>query len=127
VVATEPSVLRLFKFRPVRTAFDMHLRETMVPALLELPGLNDLYVGRQGPDELGPRLVATIWDSRDAMAAVVGESFEHPGFMPEHLDETQDRELDFLPLAFGYRFTRPEPPGLLRVVQGEVYLGGVER
>jgi hypothetical protein len=111
----------------VRIAFDLLLRQTMVPALLELPGLNDLYVGRQGPDELGPRLVGTVWDSRDAMATAVGESFERPAFMPEHLDKTQDRELDVLPLAFGYRFARPERPGLLRVVQGEVYLGGLER
>jgi hypothetical protein len=127
VVATERSVLRLFKFRPVRTAFDPLLRETIVPALLAYPGLRDLYVGRQGPGELGPRQVATVWDSRDAMAAAVGESFEHPTFMPEHLHETQDRELDVLPLAFGYRFIRPERPGLLRIVEGEVYLGGLER
>lgn len=127
MVATEPGVLRLFRFRPVRVAFDLILRETMMPALLQFPGLDDLYVGRQGPDELGPRLLATVWDSRDAMAAAVGESFESPIFMPEHLDETRDRELDFLPLAFGYRFGRPERPGLLRLVQGEVYLGGLER
>lgn len=127
MVPTESSVLRLFKFRPVRTAFDLILRETMVPALLALPGLSDLYVGRQGPGDLGPRLVATVWDSPEAMAVAVGESFDHPTFMPQHLDETEDRELDFLPLAFGYRFVRPEPPGLLRLVQGEVYLGGLER
>lgn len=127
MVPTESSFLRLSKFRPVRTAFDLLLRETMVPALLALPGLSDLYVGRQGPGELGPRLVATVWDSRDSMAAAVGESLEHPTFKPEHLAETEDRELDFLPLAFGYRFVRPEPPGLIRVVQGEVYLGGLER
>ncbi|MDP9483836.1 MAG: hypothetical protein M3P84_11530, partial [Chloroflexota bacterium] len=112
MVATAPGVIRLFKFRPVRIAFDMLLRKTIVPALLELPGLDDLYVGRQGPDELGPRLVATIWDSRDEMAGAVGESFEKPVFMPEYLDETQDRELDILPMAFGYRFVRPERPGL---------------
>ena len=117
---TEPGVIRLFKFRPVRVAFDQILRHTMIPALLELPGLSDLYVGRQGPDELGHRMVATVWETRQAMASAVGESFDRPVFMPEYLEETQDRELDFLPLAFGYRFVRPEQPGLLRVVNGEV-------
>jgi hypothetical protein len=127
VVATEPSVLSLFQFRPVRIAFDLLLRETIVPGLLALPGLSDLYVGRQGPGELGPRLVATVWDSRDSMATAVGESFEHPTFMTQYVGETEDRAPDSLPLAFGYRFVRPEQPGLLRVVQGEVYLGGLER
>ena len=127
MVATEPSVIRLFKFHPVRVAFDLILRETMVPALLELPGLTDLYVGRQGPDELGPRVVATVWGTRQAMAAGVGESFDPPVFLPEYLDETRDRELDFLPLAFGRRFMRPERPGLLRVVEGEVASGNLER
>jgi heme-degrading monooxygenase HmoA len=126
VFATEPGVIRLFRFRPVRAAFDLLLRQTMVPALLDLPGLDDLYVGRRGPDELGPRLIATVWDSRIAMASALGESFEQPVFLPEYLDETEDRELDFLPLGFGYRFERPERPGLLRLVQGEVADGGLD-
>lgn len=126
MIAIEPGVTRLFEFRPVRVAFDQLLREEIVPALLELPGLRDLYVGRQGPSELGPRLVASVWDSRDAMASAVGESFESPVFLPEYLPETQDRELEFLPLAFGYRFARPERPGVLRFVEGEVAAGGLE-
>ncbi len=111
MVTTEPGVIRLFKFRPVRIAFDRILREEMIPALVELPGLQDIYVGRQGPDELGPRLVATIWESRKAMASAVGESFDTPVFLPEYLDETTDRELEFLTLAFGYRTLPSEAPG----------------
>jgi hypothetical protein len=127
VVAIEPRILRLFTFRPVRVAFDRILREEMVPALLELPGLADVYVGRQGPDELGPRLVATVWASHDAMESAVGVSFERPVFLPEYLAETTDRELEFLPLAFGYRFQRPDRPGVLRLVAGQVRSGELER
>jgi heme-degrading monooxygenase HmoA len=84
-------VIRLFRFRPVRTAFDSILRDDMIPALLEMDGIVDVYVGRQGPDELGPRVIATIWTSREAMAAGVGESFDRPIFRPEYLQETIDR------------------------------------
>jgi hypothetical protein len=127
LVATESRVIRLFKFRPVRVAFDLILREEMVPALLELPGMTDLYVGRRGPEELGPRLIVTIWESRDAMATAVGESFDQPIFLPKYLDETTDRVLEFSPLAFGCRFTRPEQPGVLRLVHGAVRTGGLDR
>ena len=127
VVETEPRILRLFTFRPLRIAFDRILREEMIPALVELPGLRDLYVGRQGPEELGPRLVATIWDSHRAMASAVGVSFDRPVFLPQYLDETTDRDLEALPLAFGYRFARPERPGVLRLVDGEVRTGELDR
>ena len=127
MVATESRVIRLFKFRPVRVAFDLILREEMVPALLQLPGMTDLYVGRQGPEELGPRVIATVWESRDAMSSAVGESFDQPIFLPKYLDETTERVLEFLPLAFGYRFARPERPGVLRLVNGEVRTGGLGR
>ena len=59
------------------------------------------YIGRQGPEELGPRLIATVWDSRDAMATAVGESFDQPIFLPKYLDETTDRVLEvkaFVPI-----------------------------
>ena len=127
MLATGSGVMRLFSFQPVRIAFDATLRQHMIPALLELPGLVDVYVGRQGPEELGPRLVATIWSSRDAMTAAVGDSFEHPVFLPEYLDETRDRTLEIVPLTFGYRFARPERPGILRVLHGAVLPSDLER
>jgi len=127
LVESESRIIRLFKFRPVRVAFDQILREEMVPALVEFPGLLDLYVGRRGPEELGPRLIATIWNSRESMASAVGESLDYPVFLPQYLDETAERELQFFPLAFGYRFARPDQPGVLRLVEGAVQAGGLER
>jgi hypothetical protein len=127
LVATESRVIRLFRFRPVRSAFDLILREKMMPALLQLPGLSELYVGRQGPEELGPRLIATVWESRESMASAVSESLDHPIFLPEYLQESTDRELEFFRLTFGYRFARPEQPGVLRLVNGQVRREGLDR
>lgn len=123
MAASGPGVIRLFQFRPVRTAFDSILRDDMIPGLLEMPGISDLYLGRQGPDELGPRLLATIWTSREAMSSAVGESFDRPIFRPERLAETVDRALEFHPLEFGVRFGRPDPPGVLRLVRGRIRSG----
>ncbi|HSS34818.1 MAG TPA: hypothetical protein VLR93_00975 [Patescibacteria group bacterium] len=119
-------VIRLFRFRPVRTAFDSILRDDMIPALHEMDGIVDLYVGRQGPDELGPRVIATIWTSRDAMAAGVGESFDRPIFRPEYLAETVDRSLEFLPLDIGLRFERADRPGVVRLFEGQVRPGELD-
>ena len=71
----QQGTLRLVTFRPARAGFDSLLREAIVPGLLAFPQLTDLHVGRQGPDELGNRLVATIWASREAMVDAVGEQF----------------------------------------------------
>jgi len=127
LVEIESRVIRLCKFRPVRVAFDQILREEMVPALLDAPGLLDLYVGRQGPEELGPRLIATVWGLREAMASAVGESLDDPVLLPQYLDETTEREVQVFPLAFGYRFVSPHRPGVLRLVNGIVGAGGLDR
>lgn len=119
-------VLRLFTFRPARTAFDSVLRVEMVPDLLGRDGVRDVYVGRQGPDELGPRIVASVWAAREAMSRTVGETLDEPVFHPEYLRETADRNLAWMPLAFGFRFERPEPPGVLRLVDGTVRSGELD-
>jgi heme-degrading monooxygenase HmoA len=124
---TECRVIRLFRFQPVRMAFDTILRREMVPALLDMPGLLELYAGRQGPAELGPRLVATLWADGEAMSAGVGDSLERSAFFPEYLDETQDRTLEILPLSFGYRFAGAGRSAILRLVSGSVKPGELDR
>lgn len=119
----EPSVLRLFQFRPVGSAFDSILRDVMLPDLRRLPGLVDVFLGRRGPDELGPRLNATVWTSRAAMVAGVGEDFEQPIFHPEYLDETIDRVLEVLPLAISMPFDGVGTPRILRTLRGQARRG----
>ena len=119
----EPPILRLFSFRPVQSAFDAVMRDVMVPDLRLFPGLLDLYLGRRGPDELGPRLIASIWSSRSAMIPAVGEHFDPPIFHPEYLDSTADRVLEILPLAVSLRFERPEQARIMRALHGRIRPG----
>jgi hypothetical protein len=112
--------LRLFEFTPVRGAFDSILRDVMIPDMLTLPGVLQVYVGRQGPDEVGPRLVASTWESEEAMADALGVSFDAPRFHPEFIDETAARRLEFLPLSFSYHADATDPPAIIRLVTGQV-------
>jgi hypothetical protein len=121
--AVDAAILRLFRFRPGRPAFDQILRDRMIPELLTADGLAGLYVGRQGPDELGERIVASIWSSFAQMRTAVGESFDAPVFHPELLDESVDRRLSILPLALAMSFAAPDQPAILRVVDGEARRG----
>ena len=119
-----PPVIRLFRFRPVRPAFDQIMRGVLIPDLEAQPGLLDVLVARRGPDELGDRIIASVWSSREQMAEVLGELFEPTSrFDPELLGETTDRSLEVVPIEFGVR--RPDRPvsTILRVSHGRVRLG----
>jgi hypothetical protein len=118
--------IRLFRFTPVRGAFDSILRDVMIPDLWRLPGVRDVYVGRHGPEETGPRLVASIWESSEAMEAAVGTSFDSPAFHPEYLAETTDRRLDFLPVSFAYRAATTGTASIIRLVDGQVRAGELD-
>ena len=76
-------VIRLFSFVAARRGFDAVLRGEMIPELRAMPDLLNSYVGRQESD--GPRIVATVWDSRAAMVAAVGDTLGV--FHPEYLDD----------------------------------------
>jgi len=125
----QPGTLRLFTFRPARVGFDTLLRETLMPDLLGCPQLVDLHVGRQGPNETGARLVASVWESREAMVAAVGDHFDPPAFHPEYLDETIDRKLEIVDLIGSLRFDAldaPMPNCIVRVARGRVQPGSLE-
>lgn len=115
--------MRLFTFRPVRSAFDGILRDVMLPDLRRMPGLLDFHLGRRGPDELGPRLLATIWSSHAEMAAAVGENFDRPIFHPEFIEETTERSLEFRPLAISMSYEGSEPRRILRTLRGSIRSG----
>ncbi len=124
-------VLRLFRFRPVRKGFDGILRDALIPDLFAFPDLVDVYVGRHGPDEMGERLVASVWESRSAMLSAVGDSFDQPVFHPEYLEETADRGLDIHQLDLTFRFddvlVAAQPAtGILRLAHGQVHQGELD-
>jgi hypothetical protein len=121
--------LRLFTFQPARAGFDALLRDTLLPDLLAFPALRDLHVGRQGPHDPGPRVVASVWSSRDAMIAAVGEDFDPPTFHPEYLSETTDQRLEILELMAGLRFGAVDVARanrIIRVARGRVQPGALE-
>ena len=79
---SEHHVVRLFRFRPVRSGFDAILRDVLVPGLFAFDDIDDVYVGRQGPDELGERVVVSVWTSRSSMVEAVGDHFDPPNSIP---------------------------------------------
>jgi hypothetical protein len=116
-------ILRLFRFRPARPAFDAVLRTVMLPDLARVPGVVAIHMGRQGPTETGERLVASLWTSREAMAAAVGESFERPVFHPEYIDETVDKRLDVAKVAFATETGPRLTPNVVRLLVGRARPG----
>jgi hypothetical protein len=95
----------------------------MLPDLRRMPGLVDVFLGRRGPDELGPRLNATVWTSREAMVSGVGEDFDPPIFHPEFIDETTERVLEILPIAISVPFDGVGTPRILRTLHGTTQPG----
>jgi heme-degrading monooxygenase HmoA len=120
------SVIRLFRFRPAHGEFDRILRTEMLPDLRKLPGLVDVHVGRHGSSELGDRVVASVWQDRDAVARAMGGSLSTSTFHPEHLAATTDQELEVHALAFGVRFGTPSAATVLRLFRGRVRPGELE-
>ncbi len=116
-------ILRIFRCRPLRGAFDEILRDILVPQLRLRAGVSDVYVGRQGPDDLGSRLIASVWSSHVAMVEAMGTDIEASKFFPEHLAATADHQLDVLPLRIALRFAATDQPRILRLAEGTVAEG----
>lgn len=123
----ERRVLRLFRCLPVELGFDRILRDILVPDLLTLPAVSDVIVGRQGPGEMGERLVASVWETSTAMLESMGRDVESSSFHPERLPETRDRTLEVVPLAVHLRWPDHEAPAIVRLSHGSVVDGGLER
>src|SRR4249919_790749 len=123
----EGSILRLFTFRAVRPAFDEILRHQLVPDLSAQAGILDCYSGRQGPDEIGPRAVASVWVSDAAMLEALGPGIGQGPFHPELLEETTDRLLEVFPirLAAPVEGSTGPAPTILRTLRGRVGQGGL--
>ncbi|MEW6223638.1 MAG: hypothetical protein AB1627_03320 [Chloroflexota bacterium] len=114
-------VLRLDAFRCLRPAYDDLLRRELVPDLLGMSGLLDAYCARQGPDDAGPRLVATVWSAEAAMMAAMGTGFG--AAHPDHVEATADHRAELVPLLLGRRYLRDAVPLIVRVLRGRVRPG----
>lgn len=124
-MADQP-ILRLVRCRPIRGEFDSVLRDRIIPDLLRLPGLIGVHAGRHGPDALGERVVASIWESEAAMVDALGADLETTRFHREHLDDVTDRSLEVDPLAIAVRAEGPAPERVMRLVRGRVREGELD-
>jgi hypothetical protein len=123
---SDRAVIRLFRFRAARAEFDHTLRTVMLPDLRRIDGLVDVHVGRRGPDQLGARIVASVWRDRAAMVDGVGPSLADSTFHRERLSDTTEQVLDVHDLALMLRFDAARPPTLLRLFQGTVRAGELD-
>jgi hypothetical protein len=121
-------ILRLFAFRPLGSGseIDVALRSEVLPDILALDGIVDAYVARSGDSDNAERILASVWESRAAMAAELGESSVIGRFHPERLEDLTSSRLDILPVAAGINFERTERPTILRVFRGDVQQGRLD-
>jgi hypothetical protein len=124
----DAAILRLLTVRTAggSPAFDVGLRDEVLPELEEQRGLVDAYAGRRGSAETGERVVASLWESRAAMADGIGDRAELERLRPVHAEQARDDRLEVLEIAFGVRMDRLVAPRLLRVFRGETVPGGLE-
>jgi hypothetical protein len=118
------TVVRLFRFRPVRPAFDEILRTDLIPDLCAQPGLLGCWSARQGPDELGPRIVVSVWDG----AASVGPTLDPASdtFDRRYVDETTDWLSELHPVRIFVRFPAGGESRILRLFRGRVRPGELD-
>jgi hypothetical protein len=121
-------ILRLLTFRTASgsPAFDVGLRDDVLPELEEHRGLVDAYAGRRGSTETGERVVASLWVSRATMTHAIGDVPELERLRPLHAEQARDDRLEVLELAVGLRMERSAEPRLLRVFRGETVAGGLD-
>jgi hypothetical protein len=117
--------LRVYHFSPVRPTFDAITRTEILPALSRCPGVLGVWAGRKGPDELGRRVVASLWTSREAMEEAMGIDLAHLRFQPTYLDETTARVLEVMPVLLTLGVPGRLRSGVLRVARGLVSRGDV--
>jgi hypothetical protein len=124
----DETIIRLFGFRPLGSGaeLDAALRDNVLPDVLSAPGILDAYVARNGLGVAGERVIASMWESREAMAAELGEASVIGRFHPELVEDLMSSRLDILPLAFAIRHEREVPPIILRVYRGEVHPGELD-
>lgn len=120
------SVLRIVRFTPHSVGVDTRLRDALVPDLLCRPGIRGVFAGRMGPDDDGPRLLATLWATLDAIAPGTPGGQGSTAADPEQLADVTDREVDTLELAIAMAPLRPADIGILRLVRGEARAGALD-
>jgi hypothetical protein len=125
VSMADGTFLRVFTFEPSQAGvIDSILRDQVMPALCQQAGILDAYAARHGPDESGQRVVASVWNAEQAMAAgaIEGDIISRAG---GELADPGRTGVDMLPVDVRLSFERTDPARILRVFRGWVREGGV--
>ncbi len=114
----QPAVLRLSRFRTTLPAFDAVLRRTVLPGIHACAGALGVLAGRQGPDELGTRILASVWSSEAAMRDALGDRSEVADVEP--IDATADHSVELMSV-WGFDLAlSPLSTGILRIARGRI-------
>jgi hypothetical protein len=114
--------MRLSHLHALRPGWDAILRESVVPELRGHPGVIRVFAGRQGPDEIGLRILVSIWDSEEAMLRAFGGD---PEAESPAMGETSGRRVELLPIVVS-SMGRSLGTGILRVARGSIRHGDLE-
>ena len=103
---------------------DQQLRDIVLPGLHAQPGMRYAYAGRTGASNLGPRLVASVWEFDGGGEQPPGHLI---GLLPfEGVAVMSDVTLELVPLVVNLPFESAEEPRILRVFRGQTRPGGLE-
>lgn len=117
-------VVRLFGFRPTRPAFDNVIRDWIVPTICDRRGVVDAYAGRHGPDELGPRLIVSVWETQAAMESAFRDPDRPGGMQPETLDGITEASVEILVPEIAHHIDEAaEPARIIRILRGCTWPG----
>jgi hypothetical protein len=114
--------LRLLSFFPaeVGTVADQFVREAMVPGLRAQADLRHVYAGRAGPDDVGERVVVSVWESPKGQDAPVGL------LDLERSASIARTTVEAFPLILSLPFKLNEEARILRVFRGQARPGELE-
>ena len=119
-------VMRIVSFRPgdAESAADAALRDDVLPRLVDLDSIVDVWVGRHGSRDDRARALASTWatdpaDGPDGPADVAALRA-----LGERLAVVT--AVEELPIAVHARFDRAEPMRILRVFHGQVRPGELD-
>jgi hypothetical protein len=115
----EAVIVRVATFRTTRPGFDAALRAVVMPAIHQRPGAIRVFAGRQGPEEIGARVLVSLWGSsatgRDvSQVDGIDEGVTGP------LAETIERDIRVLPILLANLADAPLAAGILRLATGRL-------
>lgn len=124
---TDGTILRVFLFEPSHPGeIDSTLRDHVLRALCERSGIVEAYAARHGPGDTGDRVVATVWESHEAMQAGAIEADVIASRHPEYAESIGGGRIECAPVAVRLSFDQSEPGRILRVLRGQVRDGDLE-